>query len=135
MTESTPSQITILAIDDEAAVLAQIASIAQAAGYSCHCAHDAQSAREAIEQATPDLIISDINLAGHSGVTVCEQIKQQSGHGEVPVMFLSAAQGPDIIRRAEAGRGTYYLRKPFDARVLMQIVEKARHVPHHLVQA
>ena len=132
--DSTSLSITILAIDDEPDVLAQIANIARQAGYSCRCASDAQSATEAMRQATPDLIISAINLAGHSGVAVCEQIKQQSGHAEVPVMFLSAAQGPDIIRRADAAGGTYYLRKPFDAPVFLQLVEQARLVPH-LVQA
>lgn len=132
--DSTSAPITILAIDDEADVLAQIANIAHQAGYSCRCANDAQSATEAMRQATPDLIISGINLAGQSGVAVCEQIKRQAGHAEVPVMFLSAAQGPDIIRRADAVGGTYYLRKPFDAPVFLQLVEKARLVPH-LVQA
>jgi CheY-like chemotaxis protein len=131
--DSTGGQVTILAIDDEEDVLVQIASIARQAGYACRCASDAQSACEAMQQTTPDLIISDINLAGQSGLAVCEQIKQQAGHCEVPVMFLSASQGPDIIRRADAAGGTYYLRKPFDAPVLLQLVEKARLMPH-LVQ-
>lgn len=129
MTPENGSRITILAINDEADVLAQIAAIAEKAGYACLCAREANSAREAMQRVMPDLIISDTNLAGQSGVTVCEQLKQQIGHCEIPVMFLSAAQGPDIIRRADAAGGTYYLRKPFDAPVFLQLVEKARLVP------
>jgi CheY-like chemotaxis protein len=122
--------IPILAIDDEADVLAQIACILNGAGYSCQCATNAASAREAIGQEVPELIIADLNLAGHSGATMCEQLKEQAHLGEVPVMFLSASQGPDIIHRTHAARGTYYLRKPFDAAVLVQLVEKARQTAH-----
>lgn len=124
------SQFTILAIDDEAGVLQQIAEVLQGAGYSCQCAHDAQSAGEAVGRTTPDLILANINLAGHSGLTLCEQLKVQARIPEVPVMFLSASQVPDIIRRSHAAGGTYYLRKPFDATVLLQLVEKVMLVPH-----
>lgn len=122
--------IPILAIDDEADVLAQIAGILNEAGYCCQCATDAAAARDAIGRAVPELIIADLNLAGHSGISVCEQLKQQAHLDEVPVMFLSASQGPDIIHRTHAARGTYYLRKPFDAAVLVQLVEKARQTAH-----
>jgi CheY-like chemotaxis protein len=124
MTEADHSPLTILAIDDEADVLARIANVLEGAGYCCHCAADAESAQEAARRVTPDLIISDINLVGHSGMTICEQLKQQAGICNVPVMFLSAGQVPDIIRRSHAAGGTYYLRKPFDDSVLLQLIEK-----------
>ena len=79
----------------------------------------------------PDLIICDMNLAGHSGATACEQLRSANGLDEVPLMFLSAAQSPDIIRRSNASGGTYYLRKPFDPKVLVELVEKALLVPHY----
>ena len=122
--------MTILAIDDEADALAHIAEVLAGAGYTCRCAQDALAAAEAMRQATPDLIISDINLAGYSGLTICEQLKHDAGLGHVPVMFLSAAQSPDIIRRSHAVGGTYYLRKPFDATVLLELVAKALPVAH-----
>ncbi len=124
------SQITVLAIDDEAGVLQQISGVLEGAGYRCHCAQDALSAGEAVHRAIPDLIIADLNLAGHSGLTLCEQLKRQADMAEVPVMFLSSAQVPDIIRRSHAAGGTYYVRKPFDAPVLLQLVEKVMLVPH-----
>ena len=130
MKDPHASQVMILAIGDEPEVLAQIAAIAETSGYCCHCAHDARSAEEAARCATPDLIISDINLAGQSGLTICQEIKRHIGHDEVPVMFLSSGQAPDIIRRAHAGGGSYYLRKPFDPAVFVQLVEKTRLIAH-----
>ena len=120
------SQSVVLVIDDEAASLEEISGILAGAGHSCQCAQDAAAAQECLERFTPDLIISDVNLAGHSGLTLCEQLKHQFGLVDVPLMFLSAAQSPDIIRRSHADGGTYYLRKPFDPRVLLELVGKAR---------
>jgi CheY-like chemotaxis protein len=117
--------ITILAIDDETESLAEITELLSAAGYKCLCARDAVSAGEVLQQATPDLIISDINLAGYNGLTICEQLKHDAGLGHIPVMFLSAAQVPDIIRRSHSVGGTYYVRKPFDPTVLLELIAKA----------
>lgn len=123
-------QATILLIDDEADVLAGLTTILSTAGYTCLSAQTVERAIALSLQTTPDLIISDINLDGQSGLTLCEQLKQQAAMSEVPVMFLSGAQIPDIIRRAHAAGGTYYLRKPFDPQVMLELIDKALWMPH-----
>ncbi|MBN1909005.1 MAG: response regulator [Pirellulales bacterium] len=123
-------QPQILVIDDEKQVLDEVASVLAAAGYACQCCSDAETAVEMAATRTPDLIISDINLAGHSGLEMCERIRENNNLKNVPVMFLSGAQIPDIIRRSHAAGGTYYLRKPFDPEVLLELVDKALWMPH-----
>jgi CheY-like chemotaxis protein len=131
MNQSTPSKVTILLIDDEAEILESLKSVLTVAGYACHGANDAESAAQVVRVVTPDLIISDINLAGQSGLNLCERLKQEEdGLTDVPVMFLSGAQIPDVIRRSHAAGGTYYLRKPFDPQVLLELVDKALWMPH-----
>ena len=126
-------QPLVLVVDDEADVLGEVATILGNVGYCCHCCSDTQAAIEFAASNTPELIISDINLAGHSGLEMCERIKKDDDLKDVPVMFLSGAQIPDIIRRSHAVGGTYYLRKPFDPEVLIELVDKALWMPH-LVQ-
>jgi DNA-binding response OmpR family regulator len=101
-----------------------VVPLLEAAGYQCLCSSGAQSAWECVRKATPDLIISDINLAGQSGVALCEELKHSAQLADVPVMFFSATQIPDIIRRSHAA-GTYYLRKPCDPDVLLELIDKA----------
>mgnify|MGYP003879746461 FL=1 len=76
------------------------------------------------------MIICDINLNGESGLELCERIKQSPELRDTPVMFLSGAQIPDIIRRSHAVGGAYYLRKPFDPDVLLELIDKAMWMPH-----
>ncbi len=126
--QSTPP--LILVIDDEPHVLDEVAAVMAELGYSCHGCTTADEAVQFVESTTPDLIISDINLAGHSGLELCEQLKHGEALRDVPVMFLSGAQIPDIIRRSHAVGGVYYLRKPFDPEVLTDLVDKALWMPH-----
>ena len=66
----------------------------------CHLPDEALAA---VLATPPDLILCDWNLGGENGLEMCEQIKRQPGLENVPVMFLSAAQRPDIIRRCHVG--------------------------------
>lgn len=127
---SQNQQTLVLVIDDEPEVLGEVAAVLARADYDCHCCTTAQAAFEFAKTATPDLIVSDINLAGHSGLEMCERLKEEPALKDVPVMFLSGAQIPDIIRRSHAVGGTYYLRKPFDPDVLLELIEKALWMPH-----
>jgi DNA-binding response OmpR family regulator len=71
-----------------------------------------------------------VNLRGASGVELCRAIQRESNMLDVPLMFMSATQTPDIIRRAHDMGGAYYIRKPFDQDVLCELVERALWMPH-----
>ena len=123
-------QTQILLVDDEPEELGQVSAVLTAAGFTCHCCTSASDALAAARQNPPDLIISDINLGGENGLALCAQIREEVSLYDIPVMFLSGAQIPDIIRRSHAAGGTYYLRKPADPEVLLELVQKALWMPH-----
>ena len=130
MTQFDKQQPMILVVDDEPEVLESVASVLSGADFVCRCCSNPDDAVAAATASPPELIISDINLQGHSGLEMCERIKSNPDLAEVPVMFLSGAQIPDIIRRSHAVGGTYYLRKPFDPEVLLELVNRALWMPH-----
>jgi CheY-like chemotaxis protein len=125
-----PTPPLVLVVDDEPEVLGELAAVLAGAGYAFQCCDNAEAAIRLAATNPPDVIISDINLAGHSGLEMCEEIKRDHALSDVPVMFLSGAQIPDIIRRSHAVGGAYYLRKPFDPEVLLELVDKALWMPH-----
>ena len=120
----------ILIIDDDPLILTAVAAALHLAGHECHCARDAEAALKAARTLTLDLIICDVNLAGESGLELCREIRNEERLEDVPVMFVSSNQLPDIIRRAHDAGGAYYLRKPFDPNVLLELVDKALWMPH-----
>ncbi len=129
MSFTQQQQPLVLVVDDEPEVLGEVATILSSAGFVCHCCSTPEAAMAFTQENAPDLIVSDINLAGRSGLELCEKIKEDPALKDMPVMFLSGAQIPDIIRRSHAVGGTYYLRKPFDPTVLVELVDKALWMP------
>lgn len=122
-------QPRVLVVDDKPEVLDEVATVLIGADFACRCCTNADDAVTAAESFPPDLIISDISLHGQSGLDMCQRIRRSQALAEVPVMFLSAAQMPDIIHRSGALGGTYYLRRPFDPGVLVELADKALRRP------
>ena len=120
----------ILVIDPDALTLTAIAASLHLSGYECFCARDGEAALKAGVAEQLDLIICDVNVDGDKGLEICKQIRELPMRSDVPVMFISAHQTPDIIRRSHDAGGTYYLRKPFDPAVLLELVDKALWMPH-----
>ncbi|HEV7221234.1 MAG TPA: response regulator [Pirellulales bacterium] len=126
----TPHSASILLIDDEPDMLDEVSSALAQTGYVCRCCQEPRAAEMMARQILPDLVISDINLGAASGLEICAELKQIEGLANMPVIFLSGAQIPDVVKRAHAAGGAYYLRKPFDPEVLIELVEKALWMPH-----
>lgn len=130
MKSSTTEPAVILIIDSDPVMLTGIAAILNMSGYECHCARDRVAATKAVRTLALDLIVCDVQLRSESGLDLAHDLRGISGAEDVPVMFLSSAQAPDIVRRAHDAGGAYYLRKPFDPEVLIELVGKALWMPH-----
>jgi CheY-like chemotaxis protein len=109
--------------------LDEVAAVLSRAHIACQCCTTAEEAISAAQATPPDLILCDANLQGESGMDLYERIRQLPGLEGVPVMFLSGAQLPDIIRRSHAAGGIYCLRKPFDPAVLIELIDQAMATP------
>jgi CheY-like chemotaxis protein len=124
------SQATILVIDADPLNRTAIAAMLHARSYEVLCAGDREAALKAGRDQVLDLIICDTNLRGEDGIALVEELRQLPERSDVPVMFISAAQLPDVILRTHRHGSSFHLRKPFDAVVLLELVEKALWMPH-----
>jgi DNA-binding response OmpR family regulator len=110
----------ILSADDDKDLLALIAFTLSQAGYLVVKASDGQSAIQAFENESPDLVILDINMPGATGFQVCEAIRAKS---RAPVMMLTVrGEEEDLVRALELGADDY-LSKPFSPRTLLARVK------------
>lgn len=120
----------ILIIDPDPLTLTAVAAVLDMQGYECHCARDVEAATKAAQSLPLDLIICDVHVQGHSGLELCRQLRGLPGLNDVSLMFVSSSQLPDIVRRTHDAGAAYYLRKPFDPDVLIELVNKALWMPH-----
>jgi CheY-like chemotaxis protein len=129
MSEMACERPLVLVVDGEREVLEKMTAVLGQAGFGCRCCATAAAAESAARDALPDLIVCDLNLGGENGLEACQRIKDYPGLEDVPVMFLSGAQLPDVISRSHMAGGSYCLRKPFAPAVLVELIDQALSAP------
>ncbi|WP_345948032.1 response regulator transcription factor [Mucilaginibacter sp. PAMB04274] len=112
-------QKTILIADDDKSIVDSISAILDHSGYEVLKVNDGTSVMQAVK-AQPDLILLDIQMPGHDGQRVCQQLKRQPSTKDIPVIIVSASM--DVRHKATAAGADDYLEKPFDMEVLQQKV-------------
>ena len=71
----------------------------------------------------PDCVILDVHMPGLSGFDV--QSRLQAMRADLPVIFITASDDPDLDRRALEAGGRRLLRKPFSNDDLLATVDSA----------
>src|SRR5262245_34738990 len=130
MNAIAPEPAEILVVDDDPLALAGTTEALDAAGYVVYQASDRLTALRTARTQAVDLLICDVTLGGDSGLELSRELRRLPGMQDVPVMFVSRTQLPDIVRRSHEAGAAYYLRKPLDPEVLIDLVTKALWLPH-----
>lgn len=130
MTTISSDSACVLIIDPDPLMLSAVAAALSMSGYESHGARDATAAMKAIGSLALDLVICDIDVDGGSGLELCQRIRRHPAGGELPFLFVSSEPAFDIVQRVHDIGGAYYLRKPYDPDVLLELVDKALWMPH-----
>ncbi|PMK04499.1 response regulator [Vibrio sp. 10N.261.55.A7] len=113
-----PQGPLLLIADDEPVNLRILDSFLRIEGYRVRTAKDGNEALEQVEKEKPELLLLDVMMPGLSGYSVCEKLREQYDHSELPVIMLTALnQSDDRVRGFEAGANDY-LSKPFNKQEL-----------------
>jgi DNA-binding NtrC family response regulator len=119
-------EICILVVDDDpdtTTMLCQLIGITLSAQHHCFTAKNAAEASELLDSTFFHLVITDINMPGKTGISLCQEIYQN--HPNTVVMMMSAMT--DINYAIEAMRaGAFdYLVKPVQVGQLTAAIERA----------
>jgi two-component system, OmpR family, alkaline phosphatase synthesis response regulator PhoP len=115
---------TILVVDDEAHILHVVSLKLQNAGFGVITAKDAEEAFDAALGATVDLVITDFQMPGMSGLDLARKLHKEPGKRELPVMLLTAhGLALEQVELAQAGVAVC-LSKPFSPRELLAKVHE-----------
>lgn len=106
----------ILVADDDADLRALIGFTLMQAGFDICTAVDGESALQAFQQNSPDMVLLDINMPEPNGLKVCREIR---GRSPVPIMMLTVRDvEEDLIEAFDSGADDY-VHKPFSPRALL----------------
>jgi CheY-like chemotaxis protein len=83
---------------------------------------DGDAAMQKFVEATPDLVMLDVNMPGLDGYRLCEMIKQDDETKEIPVILLVGSFEPFDENEARRVGADDFLTKPFPS--IRQLVNK-----------
>ena len=109
----------ILIIDNDEDLLRAVRLRLEEQGYECAIATSGAQGLSIFAADAIDLVITDLNMPGGDGITVVEQIREQS---PVPILIMTgfSSSFQDQLREMEH---VSCLRKPFDTEMLIDLVE------------
>lgn len=115
---------SILIIEDELLVADSIVTILESEGYTITgIATSGQEAIEMFKNSIPELVISDIRIAGiESGIQLIPRLKAIS---QVPFLYLTAFSDEKTVREAATTDPLAFLVKPFTEKQLLAAVNMA----------
>lgn len=115
------SPLRILVVDDELSNAEVLALILHEEGFQIMVAGDGRQALERIEEATPDLLITDYMMPGMSGVELARAVRQLPRYSNLPVLLMSGAAASTLSIHGKDFDA--FLRKPFDIEELLRAVQ------------
>ena len=104
----------ILLIDDSRLIAHVAKTILTKLGHEVILAQDGMAGLGAAKSEQPDIILLDLIMPVMDGYQVCQQLKEEGGTKEIPVIMLtSKADAADKVKGLEMG-ALDYVTKPFD---------------------
>src|SRR5947209_7529622 len=114
---------TVYFIDDSATMREVIKIAFRRENINVVAHHDAAAALDEIEQARPDVVITDVIMPGKDGYDVCQHIKSHPALQKTPVILMSGVVNRAVAERAFAVKADELLRKPFQPQDLITRVK------------
>ncbi|MGM0576831.1 MAG: HD domain-containing phosphohydrolase [Myxococcota bacterium] len=102
----------ILIVDDELHIRTLLRRLLQREGHECEMAATADEAWERLEQEGFDLVLSDVNMPGTSGLELAPRIADK--YPSTPVVMVTGVDDPHVARNAVESGAYGYIIKPFE---------------------
>lgn len=113
----------VAVVDDDASVRRALTRLLQSADLRVLSYASATEFLESGTSSAPDCLILDIHLGGMSGLELLSRLRELGNN--LPVLIITAHDDAQTRESAARGGCAAYLRKPLDARVLLEEVATA----------
>lgn len=105
--------ISVLLVEDDAAIRDMINFSMRQAGFSCEAAKDGEAGLEWLKNQQPDMILLDWMLPGIDGIEFIRRLRANEFLASIPVIMLTAkGESEDMVKGLSVGADDY-INKPF----------------------
>jgi len=114
----------ILIIDDSMTMRQMVNFTISAAGHKVTEAANADEALQSAQSQRFDLVISDVNMPGRSGIELVAELRKLPDYKFTPILLLTTESQPEMKNKGRAAGATGWIVKPFDPDALLSVLRK-----------
>jgi two-component system alkaline phosphatase synthesis response regulator PhoP len=114
----------VLVVDDEIHIVQVVAIKLRNNGFAVITAENGQDAFNLACNETPDVIVTDFQMPGMTGVELIENLRNRPATADVPVIMLTARGFAIDDEQKRNLKISVCLSKPFSPREVLQCVEE-----------
>jgi CheY-like chemotaxis protein len=115
---------TLLVIEDEVPLRANLVRILSAEGYRVIAAADGAEGIRRVREGQPELVICDILMPLVDGFGVLASLRSQPETAALPFIFLTASADKETLARGLRSGANEYVTKPFRIADLLAAVRR-----------
>ena len=116
------NQSKILVVEDDAGLREALVDTLNIAGYHCVQAESGEAALLLLKNHAVDLIVSDVQMGGMSGLSLLKSVKNT--YAQIPMLMMTAYGTIDDAVQAMKDGACNYMAKPFAPEVLLNMVSQ-----------
>ena len=113
------SKTRILVVEDSEVLLMAMQDVLMVAGYAVETACNGRQALKVIQQASPQLVITDIQMPSRDGIALCYALRTSDQWATIPLIFMSGQENKNYC---EPTGPLDFLPKPFAPEDLLALV-------------
>lgn len=118
MIKSNSGEKQVLIADDMRLNRQILGQMVKEMGLEAVYAENGQEAVEKYKATSPSLVLMDINMPEMDGIQATKLIKAAAQDRFIPVIFVTGAEGQEVIRQAIDAGGDDYIQRPFPFELL-----------------
>lgn len=99
-------------MDDDPQMLDILRTLLEPWGFMLTLLDNPQHFWTTLEQASPDLLILDVEMPQLSGIDLCQVVRNDPRWSDLPVLFLSAHRDMETVTRVFTAGADDYVSKP-----------------------
>ncbi|MFN0205030.1 MAG: response regulator [Planctomycetota bacterium] len=119
----------ILIVDDSRAMRAILLRTLRQAGFESHTILEAGDGTEAmlrIRESKPDLILSDMNMPGVTGIELLQKL--QTENIDIPLGFITSESSQEAQAAAADAGARFFITKPFSPERLQTVLSRVLNI-------
>lgn len=125
----------VLLADEDLRVVEMLAFAFKANHFRVSLTQDGDEALRRVQVERPDLVVADVRLPKRGGLELCDLLRRDPDHADIPILLLSAANDTESRVEALAHGADGFMSKPFSPKELIaraqRLVSRSRDAARH----